>query len=395
MAKYHVSSSGKASLCQATIKACPLGEAVHGEFQSVAEANRFAEEVTKNSLAATEQAFTVISLIKQKTSVDSSERVLEEILAKGNVEARLKSGLGIRPADVQWLKDQIAVDRYMEGEPRAKILEELYNRCPNEHIAAMVAYHRGESKEWPLPYNVGVYETDVLEIFIDQYDDDFLQASKELLKSYETEGKLPFSLKPAPERTLNKLKEQCQAVGLTVEEAVLINAPKEQLTNAKQFLSENDLELKASSELLYHGTSSSNVAKLLTQGFKKNAGAHFSGIAAGTGFYFSHDPSVAAAFSKVKEDHSDYLVLCRVVTGGDDRTQKKELAVGYRGRNGQDSSKLTKTLGRSASGKPNLSRNLTLNVAEEEPYDEVLVRDSRQIVPVALVKVKGKARRVI
>lgn len=43
MPKFHISKAGGASKCNAKVKACPLGESPHGEFESQVEANQWAE----------------------------------------------------------------------------------------------------------------------------------------------------------------------------------------------------------------------------------------------------------------------------------------------------------------------------------------------------------------
>jgi len=426
MTKYHVAQDGTASLCQASIKACPLGEAVHGEFEDPREAQVFAERITAEAAGGVFSAVATPAAVPDLAHLDP---FLAQVAREGAVSEQLRNGNSMLSVDRESLieelkavKNSYALDesylgdsgvpqqlgitepearqayirsvraQHPQNQARVAILERYVKKTPNRTLLNLLSYYKGESDYYIS--NVLSPESTVARIPV--FSSEAVARDSEIMTSLA--GKDPFKAKEFGARALNSLKKLCADSGLELEDAVAISAGPTHEQKAQEFAEENGLELKDSTELLFHGTNKANVLRLVKYGFEQEAGMLKSGAAAGKAFYFSHDPAVSGEFGRDssvgKEENVSYMILCKVVTGGAEHTQAKDFKTSGDGEIRVGS--LPKTLGRGKNGEKNVSRRITIHGPwEEGNYDEVTVQDARQIVPVGILKVRGKTRRAI
>ena len=82
MTKYHVSENGTPVPCTASVRACPLGEDVHGNFDSAEDANRFAEKINQRR-ASTDLDYSASGTLKKRVKlVDPGIEEINDYLAK-------------------------------------------------------------------------------------------------------------------------------------------------------------------------------------------------------------------------------------------------------------------------------------------------------------------------
>lgn len=436
--KYHIGDDGAPSICVArSAETCPKsksGDDFHGDLETAqAEAERRFElsygafstrtgpvtvaldekgqEITEYLLENCDPRKLIAAgkAIREQDYIDFHNSILEidQLVREGKITGRNTLDNPERtpypPNFAEFSleeKKEFERKRRLENEAsrrRVGVLEDLYKKTPNRAVGMMLAYHKGESDEWPVYYNHGYDEQDVVRS-ISRYSDEQFNESVSYVEQLKN-GKGSFTLKKMEGESLEKLKNNVKARGLVLEEAVSIDPDPRLAAEQINFSFANGVEPHTGRELLYHGTGAGNLLGILNGGFNKSKGTFSSGAFSGEGYYFSSDAAVAADFSPVGKERSGYIVLCEVVTGGPERTQKKAMNTGIRGRKYSDMAKLPKTLGKDPSGKlPNLARKLTitikdrLNPGPHEPYEETFVKDARQIRPVALIKVSGTTR---
>lgn len=86
MTKYHVSENGTSVPCTASVRACPLGEDVHGNFDSAEDANRFAEKVNQRR-ASTDLNYSASGTLKKRV-VDPGYEEINDYLAKTGLDVQ-------------------------------------------------------------------------------------------------------------------------------------------------------------------------------------------------------------------------------------------------------------------------------------------------------------------
>lgn len=425
--RYHISAGGTPSRCRAaSVDSCPktqAGDKFHGTLEeaTLESAQRFAASygelpeaesredradptvvaILEDLISATDPAESMArgegmlesDFVAAQSELKAITQAANEASRARNYAAEIPLPEGYRELSAEEKKSWVRSTRSQTTDGKAKIalLERLYSKYPHPSVRTMLQYHRGESDEWPVSYNVGFDEAGLL-AHIPQYSQEHLAKNQRMLDLLRNNG-ANFSLRGMdPERT-KSLRETLQSKGLEIESVAAVRVAHEQVERQDRFANSQKIPEDTGREFLFHGTRGENIAGLLSEGFKQEEGVYRSGAASGEGFYFSSDPSVASAFGRVGESQSGYLVLCEVVTGGPERTQEVSLQTDYIGRGSGDMA--PKTLGRKE-GRANLARRTIVNAAlQDEPYEETFVKNADQILPVAIIKVRGSSRKIL
>lgn len=433
MAKYHVGKDGTAKLCSASVKLCPLGEEVHGDFSNELDARAFAEtvmnrvhggvfaKVSKTASKTEDQRFEYLPPLVRDLALGGSAReqiargaAIEQSFQKELIESlsRLQKEWPHKEYGERW-PDVESIDypdtddpderqrRWREGtmrvsmaSPLGKAISELIKkkfegRVYPTQVQELLDYYEGKYS-WIGDTYSRIPER-LFAVGMHVYSEARLEQEDKLHKALENPDHLKTK---APSAALSrKLETICADKGLELQEVILVEPKRAQKKAARDFATENEIDFREGTELLMHGTNKENILNIFEHGVGNSEGVVFNGSAGGTGYYFSPDPAVAGRFGEIDGDGDEsYIVLCQVVTGGPERTQNVKLGT-YKGhRDGGGPA----TLGKNKDKVKNVSRRTVIKphpYMDEEDYEEVLVKDSRQIIPVGIMKVKGKTRR--